>query len=250
MGISGPTGDLINLSTHTPRTGSIPTTTTASINPFDAFTGFPESTASSDTRFPYPVSGTDTTFLPDFDVLTTDPSSIYSGVTLDPYTVGHTPSTIIPAPSSATRARMDPPTEDPRAVPDPNDSDQTLLLWSSRQSSSAGDTMPSLVDNDVASLVDYPSLTLSAQIAELDLSDADTRRQPTSVPTTPSRPDPDVLSELISPTMGRHIFRLSVTPVDRVAFDCQHYPSIIPVRAFYTSQSYVRRPRGYNVTRW
>jgi hypothetical protein len=179
MGISGPTGDLINLSTHTPRTGSIPTTTTASINPFDAFTGFPESTASSDARFLYPVSGTDTTFLPDFDVLTTDPSSIYSGVTLDPYTTdGPTPSPIIPAPLSATRARMDPPTEDSRAVPDPDNSDRTLLLRSSRQSSSAGDTMPSLVDDDVASLVDYPSLTLSAQIAELDLSDADTRRQP------------------------------------------------------------------------
>jgi hypothetical protein len=109
--------------------------------------------------------------------------------------------------------------------------------------------MPSLVDDDVASLAEYPSLTFPAQVAELDLSDADTRRQPTLVPTTPPRPGPDVLSKLISPTTGRHISRSSVTAVDRVAFDRQHYPTIIPVRVYYTSRSYVRRPRGSNVTR-
>jgi hypothetical protein len=182
MGISGPTGDLINLSAQTPRTGSIPTTTTASINPFDAFTGFPESPTSSDSRFPYPVSGTDTTY-PNFDIMTTAPSSIYSGVTLGPYPDGPTPNTIIPAPPSSTRARVDPPTEDPRAVPDPDNSDRTLLMRSSRHSSSTNETMPSLVNNDVVSPVDYPSLTLSAQIAELDLSDAAARLPPTSVDT-------------------------------------------------------------------
>jgi hypothetical protein len=41
-----------------------------------------------------------------------------------------------------------------------------------------------------------------------------------------------------------------VLPLDRVAFGRQHYPTIIPIKIYYTSRSYVKRGRGPGVTRW
>jgi hypothetical protein len=41
-----------------------------------------------------------------------------------------------------------------------------------------------------------------------------------------------------------------VLPLDRVAFRRQHYPTIIPIKIYYTSRSYVKRGRGPGVTRW
>jgi hypothetical protein len=104
---------------------------------------------------------------------------------------------------------MDPPTDNPQVVRGPEDSARTLLMILMLHSSSDGNTMPLLIDDpsaiDDVSVADdvsvMPSVTLSAQIAALRLSDADPHpaRMPRT-PTTPPWPAANVLSELISPT--------------------------------------------------